>query len=130
MTYDVVIVGAGVMGSAAAYWLSRAGKRVALLEKHEPAHVGAASGDHSRKVRYQYQGQDIYTEMVAEAVKLWNEFESSVQRTRSSICRPQHTKKRRRKEKWAQPSIMDVCCDVFCSGLFKIRPQVALVTCV
>ena len=75
MTYDVVIVGAGVMGSAAAYWLSSAGKRVALLEKHEPAHVGAASGDHSRKVRYQYQGQDIYTEMVAEAVKLWNEFD-------------------------------------------------------
>jgi N-methyl-L-tryptophan oxidase len=75
VSYDVVIVGAGVMGSAAAYWLSRAGKRVALLEKHTPAHVGAASGDHSRKVRYQYQGQDLYTEMVAEAVKLWKEFD-------------------------------------------------------
>ena len=63
--YDVVIVGAGVMGSATAYWLSRAGKRVALLDKYSPAHVRAASADESRMVRYQYRGQTIYTEMVA-----------------------------------------------------------------
>ncbi len=75
MTYDVVIVGAGVMGSAAAYWLSRAGKRAALLEKHAPAHVGAASGDHSRTIRVQYRGQAAYTQMAARAVELWKEFD-------------------------------------------------------
>ncbi len=73
--YDVVIVGAGVMGSATAYWLSRAGKRVALLDKYSPAHVRAASADESRMVRYQYRGQTIYTEMVASAVELWKEFD-------------------------------------------------------
>ena len=73
--YDVVIVGAGVMGSATAYWLSRAGKRVALLDTYSPAHVGAASADESRMVRYQYRGQTLYTEMVAAAVELWRAFD-------------------------------------------------------
>ena len=73
--YDVVVVGAGVMGSATAYWLSRAGKRVALLDKYSPGHVRASSADESRMVRYQYRGQTLYTEMVAAAVELWKEFD-------------------------------------------------------
>ena len=73
--YDVVVVGAGVMGSATAYWLSRAGKRVALLEQFSPAHVRASSADESRTIRYQYRGQAAYTRMVAGAVELWKEFD-------------------------------------------------------
>lgn len=73
--FDVVIVGAGVMGSATAYWLSRAGKRVALLDKYSPGHVRASSADESRMVRYQYRGQTLYTEMVAASVELWKEFD-------------------------------------------------------
>jgi len=73
--YDVVVVGAGVMGSATAYWLSRAGKRVALLEQFSPAHVRASSADESRTIRYQYRGQAGYTRMVAGAVELWQEFD-------------------------------------------------------
>ena len=38
---DVVVVGAGVMGCSAAYWLSKAGCKVLLLEKEEVA-VGAS----------------------------------------------------------------------------------------
>ena len=76
--HDVVIVGAGVMGSATAYWLSRAGKRVALLDKYSPAHVRASSADASRMVRYQYRRQTLYTEMVAAAVELWKEFDRRV----------------------------------------------------
>ena len=63
------------MGSATAYWLSRAGKRVALLEQHSPAHVRASSADESRTIRYQYRGQAAYTRMVAGAVELWKEFD-------------------------------------------------------
>ena len=73
--YDVVVIGAGVMGSATAYWLSRTGKRVALLEQFSPGHVRASSADESRTVRYQYRGQAVYTEMVAGAVELWKEFD-------------------------------------------------------
>ncbi|MCY3912120.1 MAG: N-methyl-L-tryptophan oxidase [Chloroflexi bacterium] len=73
--FDVVVVGAGVMGGATAYWLSRAGKRVALLDKYSPGHVRASSADESRMVRYQYRGQTLYTEMVAAAVELWKDFD-------------------------------------------------------
>lgn len=88
MAYDVVVVGAGVMGSATAYWLSRSGKRVALLDKHAPAHPAAASGDESRAVRFQYRGQDVYTEMVADAVELWKGFDCEFQ---TDFYRPQGT---------------------------------------
>ena len=42
---DVVIVGAGVVGSAAALALAQAGLRVALVEAHEPAPWRAESPD-------------------------------------------------------------------------------------
>ena len=32
-TFEVIVIGAGVEGSAAAYQLARAGKRVALIEQ-------------------------------------------------------------------------------------------------
>ena len=86
--YDVVVVGAGVMGSATAYWLSRAGKRVALLDQFSPGHVRASSADESRTVRFQYRGQAVYTEMVAGAVELWKEFD---RRSGTSFYREQGT---------------------------------------
>ena len=41
--YDVIVVGAGMVGSAAAYRLACAGRRVLLIEAHEPA--SGASGN-------------------------------------------------------------------------------------
>ncbi len=78
MTYDAVIVGAGVMGCATAYWLARAGSRVLILDMNKPGHGNASSSDESRAIRHQYRGRDFYTEMVAESVGLWKDFESEV----------------------------------------------------
>lgn len=39
MDYDVIIVGAGSMGMAAGYYLARDGKRVLLLDAHDPPHT-------------------------------------------------------------------------------------------
>jgi len=45
-TYDAVIVGAGLAGSAAARELQKAGKKVAVITKLHPlrSHSGAAQG--------------------------------------------------------------------------------------
>ena len=50
----VVVVGAGAMGSAAAWRLALRGYRVTLLEQFEPGHVRGASHGSSRIFRHAY----------------------------------------------------------------------------
>ena len=48
---DVIIIGAGLMGSATALWLVRAGKKVLLLEKeHHPCHASAVNAGGVRRL--------------------------------------------------------------------------------
>ena len=48
---DVIIIGAGLMGSAAALWLGREGKKVLLLEKeHSPCHASAVNAGGVRRL--------------------------------------------------------------------------------
>jgi sarcosine oxidase subunit beta len=48
---DVIIIGAGLMGSATALWLARAGKKVLLLEKeHTPCHASAVNAGGVRRL--------------------------------------------------------------------------------
>ncbi len=52
--YDVIILGLGAMGSAAAYHLARRGRRVLGLEQFTPAHDRGASHGRSRIIREAY----------------------------------------------------------------------------
>ena len=52
--YDVIVVGLGGMGSAAAYHLAARGRRVLGLEWHEPAHDKGSSHGGSRIIRQAY----------------------------------------------------------------------------
>ena len=54
MTHDVIVVGLGGMGSAAAYHLARRGKKVLGLERHAPAHDRGSSHSESRFIREAY----------------------------------------------------------------------------
>ena len=48
---DVIIIGAGMMGSATALWLARAGKKVLLLEKEQhPCHASAVNAGGVRRL--------------------------------------------------------------------------------
>lgn len=68
--YEVAIIGLGGLGSATAYWLARAGVRVAAFEQFELGHVRGASHDHSRIIRRSYHTQS-YVELTAEAYEAW-----------------------------------------------------------
>ena len=48
---DVIVVGLGALGSAAAWVLARAGARVLGLEQFELGHHRGASHDHARIIR-------------------------------------------------------------------------------
>jgi sarcosine oxidase len=73
---DVVVVGGGVMGSAAAWQLARRGAGTVLLERFEPGHVKGASHGASRMFRLAYP-DPFYVDLAARSLPLWHEVESA-----------------------------------------------------
>ncbi|MEU5696445.1 FAD-dependent oxidoreductase [Actinosynnema sp. NPDC020468] len=69
---DVVVIGGGAMGSAAAWQLAARGVDVLLLERFEPGHVFGASHGASRIFRLVYR-DPLYTRFAQEALGLWHE---------------------------------------------------------
>ena len=58
--YDVIIVGLGAMGSAAAYRLAAKGKRVLGLDRFHPPHQFGSSHGLTRIIREAYFEHPIY----------------------------------------------------------------------
>jgi sarcosine oxidase len=73
-TVDVVVVGGGAIGSAAAWQLARRGVQVALLEQFEPGHTKGASHGASRIFRLSYP-DPVYIGLAREARQSWRELE-------------------------------------------------------
>jgi sarcosine oxidase len=71
---DVVVVGAGVMGAAAAWRLARAGRDVALLEQFEVGHDRGSSHGAARVFRFSYD-EPRYVAMAMESLPLWRRLE-------------------------------------------------------
>lgn len=70
--YDVVIIGAGAMGSATAYYLAKAGKKVLLAEQFEFLHKKGSSHGDSRIIRKTYVSKH-FSNMMDQAYLLWEE---------------------------------------------------------
>lgn len=73
---DVLVVGGGVMGSAAAWQLATRGADTVLLERFEPGHVRGASHGASRMFRYAYP-DPFYVDLVVQSLPLWRELEAA-----------------------------------------------------
>lgn len=73
--YDVIVVGLGGMGSAAAYHLAQRGRRVLGLERFDPAHDQGSSHGGSRLIRQVYFEDPAYVPLVQRAYELWRELE-------------------------------------------------------
>ncbi|MCW2681123.1 MAG: soxA [Frankiales bacterium] len=73
MTYDVVVVGLGGMGSAAAAALARRGQRVLGLDRYRPVHDQGASHGETRIVRKAYFEGSAYVPLLLRAYELWDE---------------------------------------------------------
>ena len=72
-SYDVVVVGLGGMGSAAAYHLAARGQRVLGLERHTPAHDKGSSHGGSRITRQSYFEDPAYVPLLLRAYELWEQ---------------------------------------------------------
>ncbi|MET3682701.1 glycine/D-amino acid oxidase-like deaminating enzyme [Alkalibacillus flavidus] len=79
--YDVAIIRAGSMGMAAGYYLSKAGKRVLLIDSNNPPHnKGSHHGD-TRLIRQAYGEGSSYVPLALRAMTLWKELDRFSHRT-------------------------------------------------
>ena len=76
-SYDAIVIGLGAHGSAAAYHLSRLGRRVLGLERFPRGHALGSSGGLSRVIRVAYFEHPSYVPLLRRAWQLWTELEDA-----------------------------------------------------
>jgi sarcosine oxidase len=74
--YDVLVLGLGAMGSAAAYQLARRGQRVLGLDQFSPPHVFGSSHGETRITRLAIGEGAHYTPLVLRSHQLWRDIEN------------------------------------------------------
>jgi sarcosine oxidase len=72
---QVVIVGAGTFGASLAWWLSRSGEQVTLVDQFAPGDRRASSGGETRLLRCGHGADADYTASARRARSLWRELE-------------------------------------------------------
>ncbi|MEU8530375.1 MULTISPECIES: N-methyl-L-tryptophan oxidase [Streptomyces] len=85
-TYDVVVVGLGGMGSAAACHLAARGARVLGLEKFGPVHNRGSSHGGSRITRQSYFEDPAYVPLLLRAYELYESLERDTDRDIATLC--------------------------------------------
>lgn len=79
--FDVIVVGLGGMGSAAAAHAAARGKRVLGIEQFQPAHDQGSSHGRSRVIRLAYFEHPDYVPLLRRAYELWRRLESETGRS-------------------------------------------------
>ena len=92
-TVDVVVVGAGAMGSAAAWALASADRHVVVLEQHALGHDQGGSHGGSRLFRLDYAADGETLASALHAERLWRRIEADGGRP---VDRRRRTRARRR----------------------------------
>ena len=77
-TYDVIVLGAGGVGSAAMYHLARRGVRVLGIDSFRPPHSYGSSHGQTRVIRQAYFEHPDYVPLLQESYRLWRELEAHV----------------------------------------------------
>jgi sarcosine oxidase len=80
-SYDVIVIGLGGMGSAAAYRLAKRGLRVLGLDRHPAVHDQGSSHGSSRITRQAYFEDPAYVPLLLRAAELWPQIEADSGRT-------------------------------------------------
>jgi sarcosine oxidase len=81
LSYDVIVVGIGGMGSAACWHLARRGQRVLGLERFDIPHAMGSSHGVTRIIRLPYYEDPAYVPLLHRAYELWAEAERATGET-------------------------------------------------
>ena len=74
-TYDVIVLGTGGVGSAAAFHLAKRGAKVLGLDRFPPGHAHGSSHGHTRIIRKAYFEHPDYVPLLHRAYELWSDLE-------------------------------------------------------
>jgi sarcosine oxidase len=80
-TWDVVVAGAGAMGSAALYQLAQRGARVLGIDRFRPPHDRGSSHGDTRITRLALGEGEQYVQFARRSHEVWRELESVTGRT-------------------------------------------------
>jgi sarcosine oxidase len=83
---DVIVLGLGGMGSAAACHLAARGHRVLGLEQFTSPHDRGSSHGETRVIRQAYFESPAYVPLLLRAYELWRELERATGRTLLNLC--------------------------------------------
>lgn len=79
--YDVIVIGGGTMGTAAAWELGKRGIKAAVFEQFEHVHQHGAHGGQTRVIRHAYAEGADYVPFVNRADEVWMELERATGQT-------------------------------------------------
>src|SRR6516162_8216281 len=85
-TFDAIVIGVGGMGSAAAFELSRRGRRVLALEQFAVGHDRGSSHGLTRIIRKAYYEHPDYVPLVCRAYERWYDLEQRTGRHLLTEC--------------------------------------------
>jgi sarcosine oxidase len=75
--YDVIVLGLGAIGSAAAFHTAQRGRRVLGLDAYEPGHTRGSSHGRTRMIREAHFEAPEYVPLVQRAYALWRDLEAA-----------------------------------------------------
>lgn len=78
--FDLIVVGLGAMGSAAAAHAASRGRRVLGVEQFQPAHDQGSSHGRSRVIRLAYFEHPAYVPLLRRSYELWRRLEAATGR--------------------------------------------------
>jgi len=76
--FDVIVLGGGTMGTAAAWALGKRGLKTLLLEQFHHVHDQGSHGGETRVIRHAYAESPEYVPLVRRADQLWQELQALV----------------------------------------------------
>jgi sarcosine oxidase len=78
--YDVIVLGLGAMGSAAAFHMAQRGRRVLGLDAYEPGHPWGSSHGRTRMIREAHFEAPEYVPLFQRSYALWRDLEAATGR--------------------------------------------------
>jgi len=76
--FDVIVLGGGTMGTAAAWALGKRGLQTLVLEQFQHVHDQGSHGGETRVIRHAYAESPEYVPLVRRADQLWQELEATM----------------------------------------------------